>query len=149
MTQEIIMTYFKFFIIFIILFISSCTEIVQRNGLSITKINQINVKIGETSKEDLNINYGPPVFESIFNKDIIYYVSHTSSYLNFNPRETKKLIVLKITLDDKNIVKNIKRYSEKNAKDINVSKKTTAGRENEGIFWKQILQNMKRNSLQN
>ena len=144
-----IMLYFKFLIIFIILFISSCTDKNQKNGLSITQVNEIKVKIGETSKEDLNNKYGPPVFESIFNKDIVYYASHTSSYLNFNPRETKELIVLKITLDNKNIVQNVQKYTEKNAKDINVSNMNTNDKDTRGIFWKQILQNLKRNAVQN
>ena len=142
------MLYFKFLIIFIILFISSCTDNIQKNGLSITKINDIKVKIGETSKEDLNNKYGPPVFESIFNKDIVYYASHTSSYLNFNPRKTKQLIVLKITLDNKNIVQNVQKYTEKNAKNIHISNMNTNNRDNRGIFWKQILQNLKRNNVQ-
>ena len=143
------MPYFKFLIIFIILFISSCTDNIQKNGLSITKINEIKVKIGETSKEDLYNKYGPPVFESIFNKDIVYYASHTSSYLNFNPRETKQLIVLKITLDNKNIVQNVQKYTEKNAKNIHISNMNTNNKETRGIFWKQILQNLKRNAVQN
>ena len=50
------MPYLKFFIIFIILFSSSCTSNIQKNGLSITKINQIKIKIGETTKDDLNNN---------------------------------------------------------------------------------------------
>ena len=143
------MPYLKFFIIIIILFSSSCTSNIQKNGLSIIKINQIKIKIGETTKDDLNNKYGPPVFESIFNKDIVYYASHTSSYLNFNPRETKKLIVLKITLDNKNIVQNVQKYTEKNAKDIDISNMNTNDRDTRGIFWKQILQNIKRNAVQN
>ena len=138
-----------FFIIFIFFFISSCTQNIQKNGLSITKINQIKIKIGETSKDDLNIKYGPPIFESIFNNNIIYYASHTSSYLNFNPRETKKLIVFKIILDNKNIVQNFEKYSEKNSKDIDVSKMNTNDANNKGLFWKQILQNMRRNAIKN
>ena len=89
------------------------------------------------------------VFESIFNKDIVYYASHTSSYLNFNPRETKQLIVLKITLDNKNIVQNVQKYTEKNAENIHVSNMNTNDKDTRGIFWKQILQNLKRNNLQN
>ena len=139
----------KFFIIFIIFFISSCTQNIQKNGLSITKINQIKFEIGKTSKQDLNNKYGPPVFESIFNNNIIYYASHTSSYLNFNPRETKQLIVFKITLDNKNIVQKFQKYTEKNAKDIDVSKMNTNDRDNKGVFWKQILQNMRRKAVKN
>ena len=143
------MLYLKVIIIFIILFISSCTESIQSNGLSITKINQIKVKIGETSKDDLRIKYGPPIFESIFNRNVIYYVSHKSSYLNFNPRETTNLIVLKITLDNKGIVRNLKKYTEKDAKDIDVSKMTTSNQDNNFIFFKQILKNINRKSTLN
>tara|TARA_B110000971_G_C19823580_1_gene414549 strand:+ start:166 stop:597 length:432 start_codon:yes stop_codon:yes gene_type:complete len=143
------MPYLKFFIIFIILFSSSCTSNIQKNGLSITKINQIEIKIGETTKDDLNNKYGPPVFESIFNNNIIYYASHTSSYLNFNPRKTKQLIVFKIILDNNNIVRNVQKYTEKKAKDIVISKMNTNDRDNKGVFWKQILNNMKRQAIKN
>ena len=143
------MPYFKFFIIFIILFFSSCTQTTQKNGLSITKIKQIKIKIGETTKEDLNNKYGPPIFESVFNNNIIYYASHTSSYLNFNPRETKQLIVFKITLNSKNIVKNVQKYNEKNAKDIDISNMSTNDKDNKGMFWKQIIENMRRKAVKN
>ena len=143
------MPYLKFFIIIIILFSSSCSSNIQKNGLSITKINQIEIKIGETTKDDLNNKYGPPVFESIFNNNIIYYASHTSSYLNFNPRKTKQLIVFKIILDNNNIVRNFKKYTENKAKDIVISKMNTNDRDNKGIFWKQILTNMKRQGIKN
>jgi len=143
------MPYLKFFIIFIILFSSSCTSNIQKNGLSIIKINQIEIKIEETTKDDLNNKYGPPVFESIFNNNIIYYASHTSSYLNFNPRKTKQLIVFKIILDNNNIVRNVRKYTEKKAKDIVISKMNTNDRDNKGVFWKQILNNMKRQAIKN
>ena len=143
------MPYFKFFIIFLILFSSSCTQNVQKNGLSLTKINQMKIKIGETSKVDLNNKYGPPIFESIFNNNIIYYASHTSSYLNFNPRKTKQLVVFKIILDSKNIVEKVQKYTEKDAKDIDISDMKTNDKNNKNIFWKQILTNMKRNAFKN
>ena len=143
------MPYLKFFIIFIILFSSSCTSNIQKNGLSIANINQIKIKIGETTKDDLNNKYGPPVFESIFNNNTIYYASHTSSYLNFNPRKTKQLIVFKIILDNNNIVRNVQKYTEKKAKDIVISKMDTNDRDNKGILWKQIINNMRRQAVKN
>ena len=107
------------------------------------------IKIGETSKYDLNNKYGPPIFESIFNNNIIYYASHTSSYLNFNPRRTKQLVVFKIILDSKNIVEKVQKYTEKDAKDIDISNMNTNDKNNKNIFWKQILTNMKRNAFKN
>ena len=143
------MPFFKFLIIFIILFITSCSESVQNNGLTITKINQIKIEIGKTSKDELSNKYGPPIFESIFNYGVIYYVSHKSSYLNFNPRTTKNLVVLEITFDNKNIVKNIKKYSENDAVRIDVSKETTNDTDNKGVFLKQIFDNVRKKNLKN
>lgn len=143
------MTNFKFFIIFFILFISSCSEKIQTNGLSLLQINQMDIKIGEVTKNQIYIKYGPPIFESVFNKNVIYYLSHKSSYLNFNPRETKELVVLEITFNNKNIVKSINKYSEKNAKNVNVSMENTTNKNNQGEFFKQIIDNLKRNNLKN
>jgi outer membrane protein assembly factor BamE (lipoprotein component of BamABCDE complex) len=109
----------------------------------------MDIKIGEITKNQIYIKYGPPIFESVFNKNVIYYLSHKSSYLNFNPRETKELVVLEITFDNKNIVKSIDKYSEKNAKNIDVSKEITKKENNKGIFIKEIIDNMKRNNLNN
>ena len=143
------MTNFKFFIIFFILFTSSCSEKIDTNGLSLLQINQMDIKIGEVTKNQIYIKYGPPIFESVFNKNVIYYLSHKSSYLNFNPRETKELVVLEITFNNKNIVKSINKYSEKNAKNVNVSMENTTNKNNQGEFFKQIIDNLKRNNLKN
>ena len=143
------MTNFKFFIIFFILFISSCSEKIHTNGLSLLQINQMDIKIGEVTKNQIYIKYGPPIFESVFNKNVIYYLSHKSSYLNFNPIETKELVVLEITFNNKNIVKSINKYSEKNAKNVNVSMENTTNKNNQGEFFKQIIDNLKRNNLKN
>ena len=143
------MTNFKFFIIFFILFISSCSEKIQTNGLSLLQINQMDIKIGEITKNQIYTKYGPPIFESVFNKNVIYYLSHKSSYLNFNPTETKELVVLEIAFDNKDIVKSIDQYSEKTAKNIVVSKEITTKENNKGIFIKEIIDNIKRNNLNN
>ena len=136
-------------ILVIILFISSCSESIQINGLSNTIMTQMQVKIGITTKDELGEKYGPPVFEGIFNNDIIYYVSHESSYKNFDPRKTKKLLIFKITLDKNNIVKSLKKYTEENAQNIIVSKEKTKNINNEGILLKQVLENLRRNNLKN
>ena len=90
------MTKKKVLLFFIILFISSCSETIQTNGLSNIIITEMQVKIGITTKNELNKKYGPPVFEGIFNNNILYYISHESGFKNFSPRKTKKLLMHKI-----------------------------------------------------
>ena len=143
------MTKKKVFLFFIILFISSCSETIQTSGLSNTIITEMQVKIGITTKNELNKKYGPPVFEGIFNNNILYYISHESGCKNFSPRKTKKLLILKITLDNDNKVKSLKKYTENNAENIIVSNEKTRTINNEGVFLKQMLNNLRKNNLKN
>ena len=95
----------KFFIILLIFILSSCGQTFQNNGLSEKELENFDIKIGKTSKKFLINNYGPPIFENVFNDNVIYYISHSTSYKTFEERKTKKILVLEITLDNKDIVK--------------------------------------------
>ena len=77
------MYYLNFFILLLLMFLNSCSQNFQNNGLSEKKIKNFIVEIGKTSKQQLIKNYGPPIFEDVFNNNIIYYVSHNTSYKTF------------------------------------------------------------------
>lgn len=134
----------RLIIIFLFFIISSCTQTFQNNGLSEKKIENFDIQIGETSKKYLIENYGPPMFENIFNDNVIYYVSHKTSYKTFNKRKTRKLLVLEIKLDDKNIVQNIKKYSDKDGFDLQVSKNQDDPDMNLISLWKDIIRALAR-----
>ena len=96
------MYYLKSFIFLLLFFLFSCSQNFQNNGLSNKTVKNFNVEIGKTSKKQLISNYGPPIFENLFNNNTIYYVSHNTSYKTFTKRKTNKLLVYEIFLDDKN-----------------------------------------------
>ncbi len=102
---------------------------------------------GKTSKQFLTKKYGPPIFENIFNKNVIYYVSHNTSYKTFEKRKTDKLLVYEITFDNKNIVKDYKKYTEKDSYNINISKNNDDSDLDLTMFWKDILNAMRRNNV--
>ena len=129
----------KLFIILLIFILSSCAQTFQNNGLSEKEIENFDIEIGKTSKKYLINNYGPPIFENIFNDNVIYYVSHSTSYKTLDERKTKKMLVLEITLDNKDIVQNLKKYSEKDSFQINLSKKEDTKNIDMTSFWKDIL----------
>ena len=143
------MNNFKLVIILLIFILSSCTQTIQNNGLSEKKIEDFDIKIGKTSKKYLLTNYGPPIFQNVFNSNIIYYVSHSTSYKTFDKRKTEKLLVLEITLDDKNIVQKIKKYSEKDSFDIIVTKEQNDRDINMTSFWKDIVNALRRTNTEN
>ena len=129
----------KLFIILLIFILSSCAQTFQNNGLSEKEIENFDIEIGKTSKKYLINNYGPPIFENVFNDNVIYYVSHSTSYKTLEERKTKKMSVLEITLDNKDIVQNLKKYSEKDSFQINLSKKEDTKNIDMTSFWKDIL----------
>ena len=136
---------FKILIIILLFFLFSCSETIERHGLSEKKFQNIELAIGVTSKRNLIDSYGPPVFESIFNKNVVYYLSHESSYKNFDDRKTKKLQVIEVIFNKNNIVQNYKKYSEKDSLNIKVSEKQTGNSNyNMSTFWKEIINNLSR-----
>lgn len=142
--MEIYMNILKLVMIFLIFISSSCTQKFENNGLLERKIKSFDINIGKTSKKYLINNYGPPIFENVFNDNVIYYISHVTSYKTFDKRKTEKLLVLEITLDDDNIVQKVKNYSEKDSFEINVSKNQDNKDINFVNFWKDIVRAMTR-----
>ena len=134
----------KLIITFLIFILSSCSQTFQKNGLSEKKIENFDIKIGKTSKKFLIDNYGPPIFENVFNDNVIYYVSHNTSYKTFDDRKTDKLLVYEITLDDKNVVKKYKKYSDKDSLDIKVSRNNDDNDIDLTSFWKDLIRALRR-----
>lgn len=139
------MHHFKILITILVFFLFSCSETIEKHGLSQKKIKNVELTIGVTSKKSLIDSYGPPVFESLFNKNVVYYVSHESSFKNFDDRKTKKLKVIEVIFDKNDIVQNFNKYSEKDSFKIKVSEKESENtNDNALMFWKEIISNLSR-----
>ena len=143
------MYYLKIFICIMSFVLTSCSPTIQNNGLSEVKFNKIKIEIGKTSKKDLIRKYGPPIFQSVFNDNIIYYVSHKTSYKLLDKLKTEKLLIYEVYLDKKNIVKNFQEYSEKDALNIEISDKETGDDKDAVFILKEILNNMRKKNVQN
>ena len=138
----------RFLLAFLFFILSSCTQTFQKNGLSENKIKNFDIKIGKTSKKFLIDNYGPPIFESLYNDNVIYYISHSTSYKTFDDRKTDKLLVFEITLDEKNIVQKYKKYSDKDSIDIKVFRNNDEKDINLTSFWKDLIRALRRTNTE-
>ena len=85
------MNILKLVMIFFMFILSSCSQNFQNNGLLERDIKSFDIHIGKTSKKYLISNYGPPIFENVFKDNVIYYISHVTSYKTFDKRKTEKL----------------------------------------------------------
>lgn len=143
------MFYLKFILILVIFFNASCSQKIQKTGLSSVKINKIKIEEGITTKSSLIKKYGPPVFQSVFNQNTVYYVSHVTGYKNLSDRKTLNLVVFEITFNDKNIVKKVKKYNKFDSKNVKISKKNSLEKNNTSIqFWKDIINNLRRRNIE-
>ena len=143
------MFYLKFILILVIFFNASCSQKIQKTGLSSVKINEIKIEEGITTKSNLIKKYGPPVFDSVFNKNTVYYVSHVTGYKNLSDRKTLNLVVFEITFNDKNIVNKIKKYNKFDSKNVKISKKNSLEKNNASRqFWKDIINNLRRRNVE-
>ncbi|MDC3172293.1 hypothetical protein OA970_00745 [Alphaproteobacteria bacterium] len=142
--------YYKIILICIFsVILTSCSPTIKNNGMSENKFKKIIIEIGKTSKNDLIKKYGPPVFEGVFNKKVMYYVSHKTSYKLLDKVKTKKLLIYEISLNDKNIVENFKKYTEKDSLNILISDKESEHDKDNVFIWKELLNNMRKNNIQN
>ena len=143
------MYYLKFILILVVFFNASCSQNIQKTGLSNVKINEIKIEEGITTKSNLMKKYGPPVFESVFNKNTVYYVSHITGYKNLSDRKTLNLVVFEITFNNKNIVNKIKKYNKFDSKNVKISDKNSLEKNNVSIqFWKDIINNLRRRNIE-
>jgi len=143
------MYYLKFILISVVFFNASCSQNIQKTGLSNVKINEIKIEEGITTKSNLMKKYGPPVFESVFSKNTVYYVSHITGYKNLSDRKTLNLVVFEITFNDKNIVNKVKKYNKFDSKNVIISKKNSQEKNNASIqFWKDIINNLRRRNVE-
>ena len=143
------MFYLKFILILVVFFNASCSQKIQKTGLSSVKINKIKIEEGITTKSNLIKKYGPPVFESVFNQNTVYYVSHVTGFKNLSDRKTLNLVVFEITFNEKNIVKKVKKYNKFDSKNVKISKKNSLEKNNTSIqFWKDIINNLRRRNVE-
>ena len=143
------MFYLKFILILAVFFNASCSQKIQKTGLSSVIINKIKIEEGITTKSSLIKKYGPPVFQGVFNQNTVYYVSHVTGYKNLSDRKILNLVVFEITFNDKNIVNKVKKYNKFDSKNVIISKKNSQEKNNASIqFWKDIINNLRRRNVE-
>ena len=138
---------FKILLILILFFLNGCFEKRHNNGLSLNSIENFEIEIGTSSKNSLIKKYGPPSFESVFNKNTIYYVSQSTFYKNFNSPQLTDLLVYQINLDENENVKDFRKFNQEDVKNIEIADDSkSAYGDRVRIFLKSIIDNLQKNN---
>ena len=140
----------KYFFILIIGFLVSCVETKQVNGIRFDKIDNLKIQIGKTTKFSLLSKYGPPSFESPFNKNIIYYTSQNTVYKNLSAPYVEKMILYQIYLDEDGLVIKFNKYNEKQIVNLEIARDgKEKGRNTFGVLLKEMIENLQKRRLEN
>lgn len=137
----------SFLIIFSVIFLSSCSSVKKEesNGCAIPEEELSHLLVNKSNIKDVLQNLGSPSVRSNLdnskNGTWIYYNQTKESYLFFDPKVVDKNIIA-IDFNERGIIKDIRRYSGSNIKDIiRVPEITKAKEENPNIVM-EILQNV-------
>lgn len=133
----------KYFIIFFLLFTSSCiTRDLSQKGYIIDKDGLSNVLVGLTNKENTIKNLGYPLNKSYFDDNIWIYYSYTiKEVLFFKPKiKDQKVLIIEF---DKNteLVKNLSLYDIKSDKNQTLAIGSDINEEKSSVI-KDILNNI-------
>lgn len=144
------MHFLKYFFIIILFFLGGCFQNKQINGIASNKINSFNLEIGKTSKVSIVNRFGPPSFESPFNKNTIYYISQNTIYNNLEAPRVEKMILYEVHLDKNNIVQKINKYDEKEIVDLKIADDVIGQNENTlAVLLKEMVNNLQRRNFKN
>jgi len=132
------------FCAFLLCFITACVKTEETRGY-VTEFSDFNsVEPGKTTKEEVIKALGSPSSTSSFGDETWYYIGMKMEKTAFLDPEIVKQNIFLVTFDDKGIVKEIGKKSEKDRRDIDISKETTPTEGNKVGVVEQFLGNLGR-----
>ena len=143
-----IIFHMRFIILFIIVFLTSCTQnkVTSNHGvLSLEKkYNEIFIK--KTNKNDILDILGPPSTSSTFNNNIWIYVERkktNQSIIKLGKKKIEKNNVLVLELDERNIMVKKELYDLNKMNKLDFSKNTTEKSYSKNTFIYNLLTSLR------
>lgn len=123
---------------------SGCIKTLQNVGYS-PEIDKINSLVaGTTRKAIVKRELGSPSAISTYGKETWYYISTEKESIAFFEPKIKSQTVVAIEFNDDQTIANIKKYNEKDARNIKIAKETTKTEGHEQGVLGQMLGNVGR-----
>ncbi len=124
--------------------ISACVKTVQNVGYS-PEINKINSLVaGQTRKAIVKRELGSPSAIATYGIETWYYISTEKESVAFFQPKVKSQTVVAIEFNDDQTIANIKKYDEKDARNIKIDKQVTKTEGHEQGVLGQFLGNVGR-----
>ncbi len=113
---------------------------IRGNYLTETQLSA--VEIGKTNRETVLRNLGPPSTEGTFDRHVWYYIGRQTEEWGFLKPDIIDQKVIAIYFNDRGVVEQIQRYSEADARKVEIVERETPTSGNKIGFFEQILGNL-------
>lgn len=128
-----------FFVSLCLLSLAACTPPVEVRGNTPDPINLAEVTPGKTTRDEVESILGTPSSTGPFNKNTWYYIGQKTERFAFFDPEVLDQQVVAVVFDDKGTVTEIRRFSQKDGKDVEVVERETPTRGKELTFARALL----------
>ena len=122
--------------------LAACGPRTAIRGNLLTDSQVARVKVGETDRRSVSRLLGPPSASSTFDKQIWYYIGKREGKWAFmNPGVDEQRVVA-VYFDEQDVVERVQRYSEEDARDIDIVGRETPTTGRSVGFFEQLLGNI-------
>lgn len=122
--------------------LAACSPRTAIRGNLVTESQVARIKAGETNQNAIARMLGPPSARSTFDKQIWYYIgTREEKWAFMNPGVEEQRIVA-VYFDERGTVERVQRYSEKDARDIDLVSRETPTTGRSVGFFDQIFGNL-------
>lgn len=112
----------------------ACTPMVDLRGNKVEPDDLRTIQVGLTSKQEVARKLGSPSNVSPFDKKAWYYISKREEHFAFFRPDVTEQQVVEIRFDDEGTVTEIKQYSLRDARNVELVSRTTKSRGGEPSF---------------
>lgn len=122
--------------------LAACSPRTAIRGNFVTESQVARIKAGETSRTSIARMLGPPSAQSTFDRRIWYYIgTREEKWAFMNPNVEEQHIVA-VYFDERGTVERVRRYSETDARDIDIVSRETPTSGRTVGFFEQIFGNL-------
>lgn len=123
---------------------AACTPKVDKGGYIRNDKKPLEIKAGQTSRQDVAEAMGSPSSQSSFGTETWYYISNRKESLAFLPYEVAEQEVMRIEFDDSGLVSKVENYDLAQSEPVHIVQRETPSEGHSLGFFEQILGNIGR-----
>ncbi len=122
--------------------LAACSGHQEVRGNFLTETQISNITIGETSRQDVIRQLGPPSTEGTFDSQVWYYIGRQTRRVAFFKPDVTDQKVVAVYFDDNGIVEMVQQYDKDDSRDVDVVTRETPTSGHSIGFFEQVLGNL-------